>query len=95
MNNQFKNKSTLIKYMFDMRRRILMRDVFGLSNEEKTLCTLLEKQVNSLSAVSREIIYNEFMCDKPHDWWTSYYSKSTYYRLKSAAMDELLSNLKW
>lgn len=95
MNSQFKDKTTLMKYMFDMRKKILNRDCLSLSSEEKTLCTVLENHVNSLPTEYREIIFNDFINEKNHDWWTEYYSKSTYYRLKFRAMDELLNNLKW
>lgn len=95
MNGQFKDKAILIKYLFDMRKKILARDVFGLSNEEKTFCAVLVKQVDALSKDAKEIISNEFIYDKPRDWWISYYSRSTYYRLKGSAMDELLNALKW
>ncbi len=92
---EFRDKCILLRYLFDMRRRIMTRDPIGISDGERTLCSLLDQYVNSLSTEAKVVITNDFIAGKPHNWWTDFYSKSTYYRIKKAAMDELLNNLKW
>lgn len=57
----------------------------------------LEKAIQSyefilscLSAESRQIIEKDFLYKDKKDWWVLYYSRSTYYRLKTRAMEEVL-----
>lgn len=57
----------------------------------------LEKAIQSyefilscLSAESRRIIEKDFLYKDKKDWWVLYYSRSTYYRLKTRAMEEVL-----
>ena len=46
--------------------------------------------INKLSSESKNIIINEFVLERENDWWMEYYSRSTYYRLKTRAMEEAL-----
>lgn len=57
----------------------------------------LEKAIQSyefilscLSEESRRIIEKDFLYKEKKDWWVLYYSRSTYYRLKTRAMEEIL-----
>ena len=57
----------------------------------------LEKAIQSyefilscLSEESRRIIEKDFLYKDKKDWWVLYYSRSTYYRLKTRAMEENL-----
>ena len=57
----------------------------------------LEKAIQSyefilscLSEESRRIIEKDFLYKHKKDWWVLYYSRSTYYRLKTRAMEEIL-----
>ena len=57
----------------------------------------LEKAIQSyefilscLSEESRSIIEKDFLYKDKKDWWVLYYSRSTYYRLKTRAMEEIL-----
>ena len=57
----------------------------------------LEKAIQSyefilscLSEESRRIIEKDFLYKDKKDWWDLYYSRSTYYRLKTRAMEEIL-----
>lgn len=57
----------------------------------------LEKAIQSyefilscLSEESRRIIEKDFLYKDIKDWWVLYYSRSTYYRLKTRAMEEIL-----
>lgn len=46
--------------------------------------------IESLSEDSKMIITKEFIEHFPHDWWIGYFAKSTYYRMKTKAMEEML-----
>ena len=46
--------------------------------------------ISLLSEDSKRIIENEFIHRTPYDWWREYYAKTTYYRLKTRAMEEML-----
>ena len=57
----------------------------------------LEKAIQSyefilscLSEESRRIIEKDFLYKDKKDWWVLYYSRSTYYRVKTRAMEEIL-----
>lgn len=57
----------------------------------------LEKAIQSyefilscLSEESRRTIEKDFLYKDKKDWWVLYYSRSTYYRLKTRAMEEIL-----
>lgn len=57
----------------------------------------LEKAIQSyefilscLSEESRRIIEKDFLYKDKKDWWVLYYSRSTYYRLKTRGMEEIL-----
>ena len=57
----------------------------------------LEKAIQSyefilscLSEESRRIIEKDFLYKDKKDWWVLYYSRRTYYRLKTRAMEEIL-----
>lgn len=52
----------------------------------KTFHIVIEK----LSQDSQMIIVNEFVLQKEKEWWIEYFSRSTYYRLKTRAMEEAL-----
>ena len=51
---------------------------------------MFEEIVALLSEENQKIIIHEFMNQAPNNWWMDYYSRSTYYRMKSRAMEELL-----
>ena len=46
--------------------------------------------LSCLSEESRRIIEKDFLHKDKKDWWVLYYSRSTYYRLKTRAMEEIL-----
>ena len=46
--------------------------------------------VSNLTYESKHIIKSEFMDNSARDWWEQMYSRSTYYRLKTRAMEEML-----
>lgn len=58
--------------------------------ELQNLISLFDMIIESLNEDSKRIIINDFLKKDEKDWWISYYAKSTYYRLKTRAMEELL-----
>ena len=59
-------------------------------DELKMIITTLDKILERLSKDSYMIIYHDFVLKKEKNWWLEYYSRSTYYRLKTRAMEEVL-----
>lgn len=47
-----------------------------------------------LTKEHKQILVNDFFDQKDRSWWTEYYSKTTYYRIKSTAMHEFLHCLQ-
>lgn len=47
--------------------------------------------IENLDLESRRILHNDFVVRESRDWYMSYYSKSTYYRLKNIALDKFIS----
>ena len=50
----------------------------------------VEKAYDDLEGSHREIINNDFFYQNYPNWWQSFYSKSSYYRIKNAAMKKFL-----
>ena len=69
---------------------------FDTVKEKKTYYQDKGSQLNDqfildcLSMESKVIIEKEFIERVGKDWWIDYYSRSTYYRLKTRAMEETL-----
>lgn len=59
-------------------------------DELKKVIEFFQMIINKLSKESQTIIINEFIFNNESDWWIEYYSRSTYYRLKTRAMEEAL-----
>lgn len=59
-------------------------------DELKMIITTFDKILERLSKDSYMIIYQDFVLKKEKNWWLEYYSRSTYYRLKTRAMEEVL-----
>ena len=59
-------------------------------DELKQIIRTFEMILDRLSKDSYMIIYHDFIEKKEKDWWLEYYSRSTYYRLKTRAMEEIL-----
>ena len=56
----------------------------------KKIVDLVDYLLDSLDEKYREMIVNEFKNKNKAYWWIPYYSKSTYYRVKAKALDEML-----
>lgn len=63
-----------------------------IMDKEEMLITIksFEILINSLSLESKRIIQKDFIDKVDGDWWLDYYSRATYYRVKTRAMEEFL-----
>lgn len=59
-------------------------------DELKSLISSFEIIIKALSPDSQLIITNEFVEQRGDEWWVDYYSRATYYRLKTRALEEVL-----
>lgn len=59
-------------------------------DELRSLISSFEMIINALSQDSQLIIKNEFVEQRKDEWWIDYYSRATYYRLKTRALEEFL-----
>lgn len=59
-------------------------------DELRSLVSSFEMIINALSQDSQLIIKNEFVEQRNDEWWIDYYSRATYYRLKTRALEEFL-----
>lgn len=50
----------------------------------------VEKAYNSLDDNEKNLINNEFFYQSYHQWWTTLYSKASFYRYKKTAMEKFL-----
>lgn len=58
--------------------------------ELKGLIASFDIIIQALSNESRLIIKNEYLLQRHSEWWIDYYSRATYYRLKTRALEEIL-----
>ena len=54
----------------------------------------IEFALSCLAEDQRFLLEKEYLDTNDRHWWMDYYSKSTYYRLKNRAIDEMLMLLK-
>lgn len=59
-------------------------------DELKSLISSFEMIIKALSHDSQLIIKNEFVEQRKDEWWVDFYSRATYYRLKTRALEEVL-----
>lgn len=81
-------KETGIKYNNTMSS--LLNSRIDDKEELEGIISSFEYIISLLSEDSRRIIQNEFIDKSELDWWREYYAKTTYYRLKTRAMEEML-----
>lgn len=67
-----------------------LNDLLEIKEELEKTISSFDFVVDCLSKESKQIIENEFIKREPKNWWSEYYSRSTYYRLKTRAMEEAL-----
>lgn len=59
-------------------------------DELRRLVVGFEQILSYISPQAREIIEHEYLYHTRKNWWIEYYSKSTFYRAKNKAMEEML-----
>ncbi|MFQ6791620.1 MG284/MPN403 family protein [Thomasclavelia sp.] len=59
-------------------------------DELKKLISSFEIVINALTPESQIIITNEYILKKEGNWWSEFYSRATYYRMKTRALEEIL-----
>ena len=60
-----------------------------LKEELITYIDLIEKVLSSLTAISKEILNEEYLkANKNDNWWENKYSRSTFFKLKQVALKE-------
>ncbi len=72
----------------DFRKNSLMDEDY-----DNNLLLSVDYALKQLDKDERRIIDNDFIEKVDKNWWRSYYSKSTYYRLKVRAMEHFLDCL--
>ena len=92
-NMSFEEKSKLVNYLFSILRKKAGMNI--MKEENDVYSEVIMDNLNHLPKESRELLLNDYFYRIPRNWWQSYYSKSTYYRMKNAALDEMLDGLKW
>ena len=92
-NLSFEEKSRLVDYLFGILRKKAGRNI--MMEENDPYSEVIMDHLHHLPKESRELLLNDYFYHIPRNWWQSYYSKSTYYRMKNAALDAMLDGLKW
>lgn len=84
----FGQRVTLISYLYDLAKRQKLQTPWQVRDYDDydSLLYLFEKILDSMDCEEKRIIVNDFASNMQKYWWTGYYSRSTYYRLKAKAM---------
>ncbi|MBS5114285.1 MAG: hypothetical protein KHY88_01075 [Erysipelotrichaceae bacterium] len=56
----------------------------------RSLIGLVDDVFHSLDFDEQQIIENDFLNPVQREWWQQFYSRSTFYRIKKKAVDEML-----
>jgi len=96
----FSQRIRLINYLFDLARkqrfqqnRLLVRESQSDILPQAVLIDILDSVLEILDEESRRIMVNDFKIRTDKQWWQHFYSRSTYYRLKTKATEEFLDYL--
>lgn len=94
----FSQRTKLLNYLFDLAKRQEFRGNAMMVKENGYQCSgdltaILETAIDLLDEDSKRIIINDFKVKTNKHWWQFFYSRSTYYRLKTKATQDLLSFL--
>lgn len=81
-------KETKRRYKRSIAERLNSR--IDDKDELKSLIASFEIIIKALTPESQLIITNEYINQREDDWWVSFYSRATYYRLKTRALEEIL-----
>ena len=90
-------RTKLINYLFDLAKKQEFQKNFLLVKEETSsdygkpsLTEILETALDHMDDESKRILVNDFKVKTHRLWWQNYYSRSTYYRLKTKATEKFL-----
>ncbi len=89
----FTTTRKLVEYIINMRNKRVVGNVLNDEQEDK-LVSMVDTTLSLLPKEEQEIIKNEFIYNLPKNWWQGYYSKTTYYRIKQAAMEKFLNLIR-
>ena len=82
-HNQFIKESKIVKTKDDKGKEI---EILKWKSAEKL--DILKR--NIIADLEQNLINNEFFYQSYHQWWTTLYSKATFYRYKKEAMQKFL-----
>ena len=84
----------LVKYIIDKKLKYSGNRMVHDANSRE-LVAAIDSTIDTLYPEYRRIIENEYEKKAPKNWWTEYYSRSTFFRVKNEAVQQFLENLKW
>ncbi len=73
----------------------LRKDITTLQKEKATYILFIDKvqkAFGSLDNVEKYVLNNTFFANKDKFWWTSLYSKTTFYRIRLDAINNFLDS---
>ena len=102
--NNYAEKRKIIKYIGDIYLKAQKRvDVLHFNNcieenwavydNDTQLIHLIDRTLLDCSNDTKNIIRHDYLEVSNSHWYESYYSRSSYYRLKKKAIEEFLNNL--
>ncbi len=87
MIRAFKEKSKKVENIINMQ------DKKYFDNECGAEIIPYDYIISKLDLESQRILYSDYIVKQPKYWYTKFYSKSTYYRLKNNALDKFLNHI--
>jgi len=95
INGYHYNENIIKPILFQYNRCKKMPDLFDIDENTHRLVRIIDGALEMLNKDYRLIINNDYI-DKHFDsnWWKDYYSRTTYYRYKGNAVEELIHILK-
>ena len=82
----YKLKETYCRYLL----RRFSEEQKNEVNEISQLSIRVEKALNRMDRELRTLLLNDFVYANDRYWYLGYYSRSTYYRLKSKSMEQFI-----
>ena len=85
----YKEMESIIKYLISLQKR---QEVWEVS--EGNLTKIFDFGMQTMNEDEQNVFKHEFILFSDKYWWEEYYSKSTFYRVKSSEMVKFLRCLK-
>ncbi len=70
--------------------KIFQENQYTNFSQMQAFIAYIDGALELLEKEHKDILVRDFFQGKERNWWSSYYSKTTYYRIKSTAMNEFL-----